>query len=319
MILALSRFTVKHGKEGDVRAAFEGRPRLVEGTLGFLGLEVFQQGATFLLLTRWVDEPSFRAWHEGPAHHEAHGLMPPGLKLDPAGTQLVVAERIGQAGTGAREGELVVDHVIPIAELLRQATSVHIAVLDERGRILHANAAFADAIGVAPDELAREPVLLDDRLVAGSRNALRALYTGAISSPITLQIVQPGGDRVSLRAFVQRLPEGMVIVAEPPSDDQRRLEEQLRASNAELAVLSRENARQARLLAQAHRELRDAHWHLKKLSDVLPICMACHAVKTSENTWEDTATFLARDGDFLSHGYCPRCADDMARSMKEER
>ena len=118
----------------------------------------------------------------------------------------------------------------------------------------------------------------------------------------------PAGEVQSLRAITQRLHSGYAVVAEPPWDDERALAEQLAGVNAELAVLSREHTRQARALAEAHQRLADAHWHLKKISEVLPICMACRAVKTGEDTWEDVASFLARNADFLSHGYCARCA-----------
>lgn len=104
MVVAISTFSVRNGKEGEVRAAFEDRPRLVESAPGFLGLEVFQSGPTFLLFTRWADEPSFRAWHRSPEHHRSHAMMPPGLKLDPAKTRLFVGERIDLATSELRPG-----------------------------------------------------------------------------------------------------------------------------------------------------------------------------------------------------------------------
>ena len=315
MIVAISRFTVKNGMEAQVRAAFEQRPRAVESTPSFLGLEVFQEGARFVLLTRWVDEPSFRAWHASAAHHDAHAFLPPGLKLDPAQTELIVAERIDGAGSGGREGDLASDLVLPLSQMLREGTSVHVALLDGEGRVTRANAAFAASIGVAADGVAQAAITLADLLTEGSREALHAALAGERAEAIVLQILRPDGGRLSLRAFVRRSPTGIAIVAESPTDDQHLLEEQLRASNAELAVLSRENARQARLLEKAHQNLRDAHWHIKKISEVLPMCMSCHAVKTGEDTWEDPATFLARDSNFLSHGYCPRCAERVSAEM----
>lgn len=97
MVVAISTFAVRNGAEAEVRAAFENRPRLVESAAGFLGLEVFQSGATFVLFTRWEDERSFRAWHRSPEHHRSHAMMPAGLKLDPARTRLFVGERIDLA------------------------------------------------------------------------------------------------------------------------------------------------------------------------------------------------------------------------------
>lgn len=85
-----------------MRNAFLNRPRLVEKAAGFCGLDVLTDAAdpsVFLLLTRWTDEESFRAWHCSDAHHHSHQLIPRGLKLDAAFTSLTVGKRIaGPAG-----------------------------------------------------------------------------------------------------------------------------------------------------------------------------------------------------------------------------
>ena len=97
MIVAMSRFRVTGHREQDVREAFLKRPRFVDGEAGFLGLEVFQDqtdAALFYLITRWSDAPSFRAWHSSQAHKRSHELMPKGLKLDSAFTELRILERV---------------------------------------------------------------------------------------------------------------------------------------------------------------------------------------------------------------------------------
>ena len=156
MIVAISRFAVKNGKEAEVRAAFEARPRKVESVPGFLGLEVFQRDAGFHLLTRWVDEVSFRAWHDGASHHASHALIPAGLKLDPTQTQLVIAERIDGAGSGAREGDLVSDLLLLIAPMtLARAVRARFTTLPIviGGRAVHGTNALAAEIGVDIDTL----------------------------------------------------------------------------------------------------------------------------------------------------------------------
>ena len=97
MILATSRFRVINNREQEVRQAFLDRPHHVDNQAGFLGLEVFQDqtdAAVFHLMTRWTDVSSFRAWHSSPAHHRSHELMPKGLKLDSAFTELRILDRI---------------------------------------------------------------------------------------------------------------------------------------------------------------------------------------------------------------------------------
>lgn len=313
MIVAVSRFAVKHGKEVEVRRAFEDRPRQVEGVPGFLGLEVFQDGATFILLTRWCDHASFRAWHASPAHHHSHAMMPAGLKLDPAMTQLMVGARIDGATSEGPEGDLVNDLAVPLARLLRDGATVHVAEVDGEGRIVRANGAFARAAGGDPRGQA-----LDALLTTASREALAAELGRDMGASIMLQLVPPNEDPSSLRVFVRRLPVGFVVVGEPPWDDHRALEARLISLNAELAVLSREHLRQARLLEKVNRELHDSHWHLKKIAEVLPMCMSCRAVKTADETWEDVSTFLARSSDFLSHGYCARCAEKIEAELEQE-
>jgi len=97
MIIAMSRFRVMNHREQDVRRAFLNRPRFVDDQAGFLGIEIFQDHADcaiFYLVTRWTDHASFRAWHSSPAHQRSHELMPKGLKLDSAFTEIRILERV---------------------------------------------------------------------------------------------------------------------------------------------------------------------------------------------------------------------------------
>ena len=98
MVTVISRFRVRNGMEEEVRSAFVNRPRRVESTAGFCGLDVMTDASdpsVFLLLTRWTDEASFRVWHRSDAHHLSHELMPRGLKLDATFTSLTVGNGIG--------------------------------------------------------------------------------------------------------------------------------------------------------------------------------------------------------------------------------
>ncbi|MEO8131067.1 MAG: antibiotic biosynthesis monooxygenase family protein, partial [Bryobacteraceae bacterium] len=82
----MSSFRVANGMEDQVVDAFLNRPRLVEGTAGYLGMETFTDAkdtALFHLVTRWTDIESFHTWHKSAAHQESHRFIPKGLKLDP--------------------------------------------------------------------------------------------------------------------------------------------------------------------------------------------------------------------------------------------
>jgi SMC interacting uncharacterized protein involved in chromosome segregation len=86
--------------------------------------------------------------------------------------------------------------------------------------------------------------------------------------------------------------------------------------NNELTVLARESARKSLELERARGdlqrsldELNASHWHLRKIQEVLPICMDCGKVKTGAARWEDVVEYLKKNSLFLSHGYCPECGD----------
>jgi heme oxygenase (mycobilin-producing) len=89
--VAISRFRVRNGMEGDVAEAFRARPHLVDDAPGFVRMDVLspaEDAAEFWLVTYWTDEDSFRAWHRGHPFRESHAAIPKGLKLDAAATEL---------------------------------------------------------------------------------------------------------------------------------------------------------------------------------------------------------------------------------------
>jgi heme-degrading monooxygenase HmoA len=80
VVTAISRFRVFNGLQQEVRQAFLDRPRLVEKAARFRGLSVLTDAsdpAMFLLITKWTDVESFRAWHRSEAHHQSQtGISP---------------------------------------------------------------------------------------------------------------------------------------------------------------------------------------------------------------------------------------------------
>ncbi len=89
--VSISRFRVDNGMEGEVADAFRSRPHVVEGTAGFVRMDVLspvEDDAEFWLVTFWTDEASFRAWHHGHTFRESHSGIPKGLKLDARATEL---------------------------------------------------------------------------------------------------------------------------------------------------------------------------------------------------------------------------------------
>ncbi len=79
MIVVSNRIQVSKGHEGDFEKRFEGRARLVEHRPGFVRLEILRpiKGESYIVLTHWTDEESFRAWTESSEFEEAHRNRPP--------------------------------------------------------------------------------------------------------------------------------------------------------------------------------------------------------------------------------------------------
>ena len=319
MVLAFSRFRVANGRGDAVREAFLNRPGLVDNVLGFLGLEAFtdtEDASLFYLLTRWTDAESFRRWHGGPDHKQAHKGIPKGLKLDPSFTLLRTLDRISGAGeSGHSDG--VRDCAPAIAEFLARSTSVLWLKVRSDGVILASNRAFAKTMGGAMDTLEGAsiwPLLTEPdgaslrcAVESGSRDAgkrCRLNFVGREQMPFTLE------------CHVDVQPDGFVLIGEAVQPDELALQSELMTLNNRLAVALRENGRQAKALRKANaglenalKDLQESHWHLRKIQEVLPICMGCGKVKTGDATWEEVVEYFKRNCLFLSHAYCPACLD----------
>ena len=94
-------------------------------------------------------------------------------------------------------------------------------------------------------------------------------------------------------------------------------DEELHALNNQLAVMVRERERQARRLAQVAAQLQAAlddrerlFWHLRKLQEMLPICMDCGEIRAGETgQWVGVAEYLRQNDIQLTHGLCPPCEE----------
>ena len=317
MIVAISRFEVDHGEadEDEIDEVLAKWPALMASNPAFVGMEIVGRRGDYFLISRWVDEASYQQWLEGAGHESAGKGVPQGVRVAPGGTEVTCGERLEMASSGGESGQLLVRDLIVLARLMEGGESIHRAVIDEAGRVVEANQAFAASLG---GEIIG--FYWEDALSSEGRRALRECLEedgeGGEKTAL-VQVIDSNGEPFSLRVAARRLPRGYVVVGEPPWRDQRHLATQVVAMNAELAMLSRENARQARRLREAKEELDRAYWHLEKISEVLPICACCHAVKNEEGTWEDVATFLSDQSDFLSHTYCDRCAQKALEELDE--
>ena len=165
-----------------------------------------------------------------------------------------------------------------------------------------------------------------------SPNTVRILITGYADIHAVVQAVNDGHlyhyfskpwDPEPFRAVVQRAAARFA-----GNEDHRRLLDSLTPvdetgpASAEtippigddMAQLQHDN----RVLQETLDTLHRTHWHLRKIQEVLPICVGCGKVKTSDAKWEDVLAYLQANAEFLSHGYCPDCARQAEREFDNE-
>ncbi len=97
MFVALSRFVVANASTPAVKAAFVGRPHLVDSAAGFLRMEVLSPRDNpdeIWLLTYWTEEVHYVNWHRSHLYHESHQGIPKGLKLVPRSAEIRYFEHI---------------------------------------------------------------------------------------------------------------------------------------------------------------------------------------------------------------------------------
>lgn len=187
-------------------------------------------------------------------------------------------------------------------DLVASHTMLSLVISDQRMPILTGTELLARVAAISPDT-AR--ILLTG--FADIDAVIEAVNQGQIVQYITkpwdadklLAILKPIAERHRLlqenRLLVQQLAE----LNNFSKDSTEKIEtlEQTRLT------IESEN----RTLKAAYDQLDKSFWHLRKIQEVLPICMACGKVKTSASSWEDVVSFLKNNSMFLSHGYCPDC------------
>ena len=74
-VVAISRFTVPLSAAHEIEARFVRRPRLVDRHAGFLGCEVLKTGTdpvTFVLITRWQNRATLKAYLQSDNFKSVH-------------------------------------------------------------------------------------------------------------------------------------------------------------------------------------------------------------------------------------------------------
>jgi response regulator RpfG family c-di-GMP phosphodiesterase len=168
------------------------------------------------------------------------------------------------------------------------------------------------------------------RVAKTSPDTARILLTGysdlsaiieAVNQGKIAQYITKPWDAEKLLAVLKPLAERHQLLRE-----NHRLIEQIAELNhsasaaavaAETLAEAQDRIKQENLtLKSAYEQLDKSFWHLKKIQEVLPICMECSKVKNGDSSWENVADFLKKNSLFLSHGYCPECGEKMLNRLK---
>jgi hypothetical protein len=177
-------------------------------------------------------------------------------------------------------------------------------------------------VGVPAPELAGRSVA--DFLTAADSTMVLGWAAGD-DLPLAARLVNfvtTSDETYTIRCVVGRLNDRLVVIGEAAEASADGITQELMRVNNEFATLSRELARKGRQLERAHRELsttledlETSYWHLRKIQEVMPVCMGCGQVKTDGSRWESVVDYLRSNKIFLSHGYCPPCAEGVAREF----
>jgi heme-degrading monooxygenase HmoA len=338
-MLAISRFRVVNGLEQAVTVAFQDRPHLVEQAPGFLGMNVFTDHGdpgTFLLITRWKDLESYRAWHSSEAHTLSHKGIPAGLKLDPAQTQLSFWDDIPPKSDGSPHETSVQRWTPFLSEFLPSSSVVHFLAARIDGSIQACNAQMTSLLGFSEHLLLGKHVwsyltTADARRlkthIAKRREAEREAGVAGrqeSSKPLLLNFVAADQEPHSLECELYYQDDCFAVFGTVPFQQKLELAKELREVNHEMAVLVRENARQNKELKSAKitlrktlHELNTVYWQLRGIEDILPICVKCGKVASGKAQGEALLGLLQDRFPFLSHGYCPECAWEVLAGGEE--
>lgn len=183
---------------------------------------------------------------------------------------------------------------------LAEAESTCLLEVDEAGTIASENGCLSRALrmnGLAGSSLFE---IVDP----GSVDLVHELLSGG--RDIALVTFVRGEARFSLLCRSIEIEGRLLIVAETPARD-IDLEQSLVRANNDLAVLAREHARQHVELEQAIAARERSEWTLRRIGEVMPVCLACGSVDDGSDDWPSVIRFLTENGVSLSHGYCPPC------------
>jgi PAS domain S-box-containing protein len=199
-----------------------------------------------------------------------------------------------------------------LSEAIREAAPVEAAMpwllVGPTGALLDAGPALGRLVGMDVSSLRGLQVdaVLCDEDAGLVRELLERSASERHADARLVSFKDEAGRRHSVRAQIAPHRDGLLIVGAIELAAERKLHDQLHQMSAELAVLAREHRKQARDLERALEERERSYWHLRRIQEVLPICMDCGTVKPGSD-WVPLVDYLKANSILFSHGMCADC------------
>ena len=263
MVTVISRFRVRNGLEKEVRIAFLNRPHLVEKAAGFCGIDILTDAADpslFLLLTRWTDEQSFRAWHHSEAHHHSHQFIPQGLKLDASFTSLTVGNSIADPAVIPSLTDALGGQAVALSRWLMESAAVFALLLSPDGAIRARN---RGGYRIFPPDPARNfGLCIWDYLVSSESESLRQRLSDLgrqYDGSLLVNLVDGQQSPITLEIELVRCNGGILLLATQESRLDSHLQSEIHQLSNDLSMMMREGA-------QKNRELKAANEKIEQLA-----------------------------------------------------
>lgn len=261
MVLVISRFKVANGLEAEVIEAFGKRPCLVESVPGFLGMEVFTESgdtSVFHLITRWIDRETFHAWHKSPEHYLSHRILPKGLKLDPAFTQILELTRLSNhPGHQHTLQESIFDSSLLLESFLTSTESIVYCAVDAKGYIRIYNDAMIALLKTTEKELNRTP--LWDFLTIPDQERLQGILDSEhpiLKKRLRLNFVDSSTVPHTFDCLIQRhSSHSFTLIGEEPQTSNQTAFEELMSIQNELTVTMRKKEKISGELSRMNQQL----------------------------------------------------------------
>ena len=206
------------------------------------------------------------------------------------------------------------DRLTRLAQTLLGVPATFLSIVDEKRDFYLSQVGFGEPLASTRELTGKtfchlaivneEPLAIGDTHVDPEHRAVPTVETLGVRAYLGVPIRLPGEHVLGSLCAIDTVPHAW-------SELERETLVELALSAEREFALEAAARREAERAARAERtlaELERSHWHIRRLQELLPLCLECNQVHEPDGSWQPLVEFLARDGLLVSHGYCPECA-----------